>query len=214
MADKHNFLAFDCGATSGRAVLATFHEGSFEMKEVYRFPSGIIELGGKYYWDIVAIYEHFCKCLSELGRQGVEIESIGIDTWGVDFGFVAKDGSLLGNPRAYRDPYTEGVPEEVFRIIPREELYAATGIQILNFNSIFQLYAQTRENFAPLQYADSILFIPDLLSYMLTGNKVCEYTDASTSGMMNQTTRQFEKSLLERCVAAHRPARHRGGNPP
>ena len=198
MADKHNFLAFDCGATSGRAVLATFHEGSFEMKEVYRFPSGIIELGGKYYWDIVAIYEHFCKCLSELGRQGVEIESIGIDTWGVDFGFVAKDGSLLGNPRAYRDPYTEGVPEEVFRIIPREELYAATGIQILNFNSIFQLYAQTRENFAPLQYADSILFIPDLLSYMLTGNKVCEYTDASTSGMMNQTTRQFEKSLLER----------------
>ncbi len=198
MADKHNFLAFDCGATSGRAVLATFHEGSFEMKEVYRFPSGIIELGGKYYWDIVAIYEHFCKCLSELGRQGVEIESIGIDTWGVDFGFVAKDGSLLGNPRAYRDPYTEGVPEEVFRIIPREELYAATGIQILNFNSIFQLYAQTKENFAPLQYADSILFIPDLLSYMLTGNKVCEYTDASTSGMMNQTTRQFEKSLLER----------------
>ena len=198
MADKHNFLAFDCGATSGRAVLATFHEGSFEMKEVYRFPSGIIELGGKYYWDIVAIYEHFCKCLSELGRQGVEIESIGIDTWGVDFGFVAKDGSLLGNPRAYRDPYTEGVPEEVFRIIPREELYAATGIQILNFNSIFQLYAQTRENFAPLEYADSILFIPDLLSYMLTGNKVCEYTDASTSGMMNQTTRQFEKSLLER----------------
>jgi len=198
MADKHNFLAFDCGATSGRAVLATFHEGSFEMKEVYRFPSGIIELGGKYYWDIVAIYEHFCKCLSELGRQGVEIESIGIDTWGVDFGFVAKDGSLLGNPRAYRDPYTEGVPEEVFRIIPREELYAATGIQILNFNSIFQLYAQTKENFAPLEYADSILFIPDLLSYMLTGNKVCEYTDASTSGMMNQTTRQFEKSLLER----------------
>ncbi len=198
MADKHNFLAFDCGATSGRAVLATFHDGSFEMKEVYRFPSGIIELGGKYYWDIVAIYEHFCKCLSELGRQGVEIESIGIDTWGVDFGFVAKDGSLLGNPRAYRDPYTDGVPEEVFRIIPREELYAATGIQILNFNSIFQLYAQTRENFAPLAYADAILFIPDLLSYMLTGNKVCEYTDASTSGMMNQTTRQFEKSLLER----------------
>ncbi len=198
MADKHNFLAFDCGATSGRAVLATFHEGSFEMKEVYRFPSGIIELGGKYYWDIVAIYEHFCKCLSELGRQGVEIESIGIDTWGVDFGFVAKDGSLLGNPRAYRDPYTDGIPEEVFRMIPREELYAATGIQILNFNSIFQLYAQTKENFAPLEYADSILFIPDLLSYMLTGNKVCEYTDASTSGMMNQTTRQFEKSLLER----------------
>ena len=198
MAEKHNFLAFDCGATSGRAVLATFGDGSFEMKEVYRFPSGIIEVGGKYFWDVLAIYEHFRKCLADLGRQGVEIESIGIDTWGVDFGFVAEDGSLLGNPRAYRDPYTDGIPEEVFGIIPREELYGATGIQIMNFNSIFQLYAQTKEGFAPLKHAESILFMPDLLSYMLTGNKVCEYTDASTSGMMNQYTREFEKSLLER----------------
>jgi len=198
MAETHNFLAFDCGATSGRAVLATFGDGSFEMKEVYRFPSGIIEVGGKYFWDVLAIYEHFRKCLADLGRQGIEIESIGIDTWGVDFGFVAADGSLLGNPRAYRDPYTEGIPEKVFGIIPREELYGATGIQIMNFNSIFQLYAQTQEDFAPLKHAESILFMPDLLSYMLTGNKVCEYTDASTSGMMNQNTREFEKSLLER----------------
>ena len=198
MAEKHSFLAFDCGATSGRAVLATFSDGSFEMKEVYRFPSGIIEVGGKYFWDVLAIYEHFRKCLADLGRQGIEIESIGIDTWGVDFGFVAEDGSLLGNPRAYRDPYTDGIPEEVFGIIPREELYGATGIQIMNFNSIFQLYAQTKEGFAPLKHAESILFMPDLLSYMLTGNKVCEYTDASTSGMMNQYTREFEKSLLER----------------
>ena len=198
MADKHNFLAFDCGATSGRAVLASFSDGSFEMKEVYRFPSGIIELGGKYYWDIFAIYEHFRKCLAQLGQEGVQIDSIGIDTWGVDFGFVAADGSLLGNPRAYRDPYTDGIPEEVFKIIPREELYAATGIQIMNFNTIFQLYAQTKEDFAPLKYADCILFIPDLLSYMLTGKKVCEYTDASTSGMMNQNNREFEKSLLDR----------------
>jgi rhamnulokinase len=198
MADKHNFLAFDCGATSGRAVLATFGDGSFDMKEVYRFPSGIIEVGGKYFWDVLAIYEHFRKCLAELGRQGIEIESIGIDTWGVDFGFVAADGSLLGNPRAYRDPYTDGIPEEVFGIIPREELYGATGIQIMNFNSIFQLYAQTKEDFAPLKHAECILFMPDLLSYMLTGNKVCEYTDASTSGMMNQYTREFEKSLLDR----------------
>jgi rhamnulokinase len=168
------------------------------MKEVYRFPSGIIEVGGKYFWDVLAIYEHFRKCLADLGRQGIEIESIGIDTWGVDFGFVAADGSLLGNPRAYRDPYTEGIPEEVFGIIPREELYGATGIQIMNFNSIFQLYAQTKEDFAPLKHAECILFMPDLLSYMLTGNKVCEYTDASTSGMMNQYTRGFEKSLLDR----------------
>ena len=198
MALKHNFLAFDCGATSGRAVLATFQDGAFEMKEVYRFPSGIIELNGKYYWDILAIYDHFRKCLAQLGREGVKIDSIGIDTWGVDFGFVADDGSLLGNPRAYRDPYTDGIPEEVYQTVPREELYGATGIQILNFNSIFQLYAQTKEGFAPLRCAKDILFIPDLLSYMLTGKKVCEYTIASTSGMMDQTSRQFNKGLLEK----------------
>ena len=198
MAETKHFLAFDCGATSGRAVLATFADGSFTMKEVYRFPSGIIELNGKYYWDILAIYDHFRKCLSQLGREGIRIDSIGIDTWGVDFGFVADDGSLLGNPRAYRDPYTDGIPEEVYQTVPREELYGATGIQILNFNSIFQLYAQTKEGFAPLRCAKDILFIPDLLSYMLTGKKVCEYTIASTSGMMDQTSRQFNKGLLEK----------------
>ena len=198
MADKKYFLAFDCGATSGRAVLATFTDGTFEMKEVYRFPSGIIELNGKYYWDILAIYDHFRKCLAQLGQEGVRIDSIGIDTWGVDFGFVADDGSLLGNPRAYRDPYTDGIPEEVFKTVSREELYGATGIQIMNFNYIFQLYAQTKEGFAPLRCADKVLFIPDLLSYMLTGNKVCEYTIASTSGMMDQTSRQFNEALLEK----------------
>ena len=198
MSTPHTFLAFDCGATSGRAVLATFQGESFEMKEVYRFPSGIIELQGKYYWDIVAIYEHFRKCLAQLEQEGVKIDSIGIDTWGVDFGFMADDGSLLGSPRAYRDPYTDGIPEQVFRTVPREELYAATGIQIMNFNSIFQLFAQTKEDFAPLRYAKNILFVPDLLSYMLTGKKVCEYTIASTSGMMDQTSRQFNKGLLEK----------------
>ena len=194
----NQFLAFDCGATSGRAVLATFSDGAFDMKEVYRFPSGIIELNGKYYWDILAIYDHFRKCLAKLGQEGVRIDSIGIDTWGVDFGFVADDGSLLGNPRAYRDPYTDGIPEEVFQTVSREDLYEATGIQIMNFNSIFQLYAQTKEGFAPLRCADKVLFIPDLLSYMLTGNKVCEYTIASTSGMMDQTSRQFNEALLEK----------------
>ncbi len=198
MADKHSFLAFDCGATSGRAVLATFCGDSFEMKEVYRFPSGIICLDGKYYWDVLAIYQHFLNCLKDLGRQGIVPDSIGIDTWGVDFGFVADDGSLLGNPRAYRDPYTEGIPEKVFETVPREQLYGATGIQIMNFNSIFQLYAQTGEGFAPLRYASHILFMPDLLSYMLTGKQVCEYTIASTSGMMDQETRQFNKPLLEK----------------
>lgn len=198
MKNKYNFLAFDCGATSCRAILASFDNGRFDMKEVYRFPNGAIEIGGKFYWNIYGILEHFKKALSQIASEGIEIDSIGIDTWGVDFGCLASDGTLLGLPRAYRDPYTSGIPEEVFKIVPREEIYNVTGIQILDFNTIFQLYAQKKEDFAPLKYADKILFMPDLLSYFLTGKKVCEYTDASTSGMMNQHSRQFEKPLLEK----------------
>ena len=198
MKDNYNFLAFDCGATSGRAMLATFSDGSFSMKEVYRFPNGIVEVQGRFFWDIKAIYGHFVKCLDQLEQEGEKIDSIGIDTWGVDFGFVDADGSLIGNPRAYRDPYTDGIPEKVYRTVPREDLYAATGIQIMNFNSIFQLYTQTEAGFEPLRDAKEILFIPDLLAYMLTGKKVCEYTIASTSGMMDQNTRQFNKALLQK----------------
>ena len=193
-----NFLAFDCGATSGRAMLATFDGDGFRMEEVYRFPNQTLRMGNKFYWNVYSIYEHFVKCIDGLQARGIGIDSIGIDTWGVDFGCIGPDGSLLGLPRAYRDPYTAGVPEKVFGIIPRGELYAATGIQIMDFNTVFQLYAQTLEGGTALREADCILFMPDLLSYMLTGNKVCEYTDASTSGMMDQNSRQFNKALLEK----------------
>ncbi|MBR3450127.1 MAG: rhamnulokinase [Bacteroidales bacterium] len=192
------FLAFDCGATSCRAVLARFADGGFSMEEAGRFPNQVLEVDGRYYWNIRSICEHFVGFLSRLGQKGVRIDSIGIDTWGVDFGCIAPDGTLLGLPRAYRDPYTTGVPEQVFAKIAREELYGATGIQLMDFNTIFQLYAQTQAGDPALAAAESILFLPDLLSYLLTGNKVCEYTDASTSGMMDQTTRQFNKGLLAR----------------
>ena len=190
------FLAFDCGATSGRGILATLSGGRLEMEEVYRFPSEMKRSGSRMYWDVNAIYGHFVKCLTELGAKGVKPDSIGIDTWGVDFGCIGSDGLLAGLPRCYRDPYTSGIPEKVFEIIPCKELYARTGIQIMDFNTIFQLYAQTLEKDEALSKASSILFMPDLLAYMLTGKKVCEYTDASTSGMMDQGTRQFNKALL------------------
>ena len=198
MEKEYRFLAFDCGATSGRAVLGTFAGGAFSMEEVYRFPNEMQEKDGRFYWDVFGIHRHFTECLSQLEERGIKPDSIGIDTWGVDFGCVGADGSILALPRAYRDPYTVGVPAEVFNIVPREELYAATGIQIMDFNTVFQLFAQTREGDAALAAADSILFMPDLLSYMLTGSKVCEYTDASTSGMMDQRSRQFDKQLLQR----------------
>ena len=197
MAEIKYFLAFDCGATSGRGVLASFSPDGFSMEEVYRFPSEMVKKDGRMQWDVVAMHHHFVTCLKQIGEKGIQLESIGIDTWGVDFGHIGPDGELLGLPRCYRDPYTNGIPEKVFQIVPREQLYARTGIQIMNFNTIFQLYAQTQAQDKALQDAASILFMPDLLSYLLTGKKVCEYTDASTSGMMDQATRQFNKPLLE-----------------
>ena len=194
---KHNFLAFDIGATSGRAVLVSLMNGKFEMRELHRFPNNLLELHGKYYWNIYNLYEELKKSLSLCAREDIPVDSIGIDTWGVDFGYLASDGSLLGLPRAYRDPYTEGALEEYFRLVPREEVYRLTGIQFMNFNSLFQLFRARKEDFAPLRNAEEILFIPDLLSYLLTGKKVCEYTDASTSQLLNPVTKQFEPSLLE-----------------
>ena len=195
---EQRFLAFDCGATSCRAILATFHGHEYAMEEVCRFSNNIVEKDGKYYWNIHSIYHHFVECLSDLGRKGVRLTSIGIDTWGVDFGHIAPDGTLLGQPRAYRDPYTRGVSEKVFDIVPRSELYAKTGIQVMDFNTVFQLYAQRQEGFAPMLDAEKLLFIPDLLTYLLTGQMVCEYTIASTSGLINPRTRTFDSGLLSR----------------
>ncbi|MDD4515227.1 rhamnulokinase family protein [Massilibacteroides sp.] len=193
---KYNFLAFDIGATSGRAVLGIWENKHFEMKEVHRFPNAIMELHGKYYWNIYKIYEALKEALCICSKEGYKIDSIGIDTWGVDFGYIAKDGSLLGLPRAYRDPYTLGALEDFFKKVPANEVYGLTGIQFMNFNSLFQLFRANEERFAPLEAAEQILFIPDLLAYLLTGSCVCEYTEASTSQFLNPKTKKIESSLL------------------
>jgi rhamnulokinase len=194
---KHYFLAFDLGATSGRSILGIFDGVNFEMKELTRFPNTIMELHGKYYWDVFGLYKSLKEGLTECARLGIKLTSVGVDTWGVDFGYIGKDGTILGLPRAYRDPYTEGAPEDYFKLIPRDQVYGLTGIQIMNFNSLYQLYRAKQEKFSPLEQADKILFMPDLLSYMLTGKQVCEYTEASTSQILNPVTRRFEPSLLE-----------------
>lgn len=192
----YRFLAFDCGTTSGRAILGTFADGTFRMEEVYRFPNQTLEIGGKYYWNVYGIYEHLLKCLKELGERHIPLDSIGIDTWGCDFGCIGHDGTLLGLPRAYCDPYTEGIPEKLFQKVSREQLYALTGIQAINYNSIFQMFAQAEEGSVAYRHAKRILFMPDLLAYMLTRGKVCETTIASTSGLMNPKTQQFVPSLM------------------
>lgn len=191
------FLAFDLGASSGRAILGIFDGIQFELKELIRFPNAMMEIHGSYYWNVFGLYESLKEGLKVCAEQGISLTSIGIDTWGVDFGYIGKDGTILGLPRAYRDPYTNGAPEDYFKLIPREEVYRLTGIQFMNFNSLFQLFRAKQTGYAPLNAADKILFMPDLLSYLLTGKQVCEYTEASTSQLINPLTRQYEMPLLE-----------------
>ncbi len=193
-----SFLAFDLGATSGRSILGTIENGRLQMKELTRFPNQILQIGNHFHWNIYSIFEHIKAGLIAAKKEGVEITSIGIDTWGVDFALLAEDGSILGAPYAYRDPHTVGAPEKYFEIVPREKVYELTGIQVMNFNSLYQLFALCQANNSLLKATKEILFMPDALAYMLTGNKVVEYTIASTSQILNPRTKQFEAELLEK----------------
>jgi rhamnulokinase len=193
-----NLFAFDAGATSGRCMIGTLANGKLELRELTRFPNKIIRVHDKYYWDIFALFEALKDGLKTAAAQNIKIDAIGIDTWGVDFVYLGEDGSILGTARSYRDPYTTGMPEAYFEeFFSRKEVYERTGIQIMNFNSLFQLYAAKKENSPALQHADKILFMPDALSYMLTGKKICEYTILSTSQLLNPNTKQVENALLE-----------------
>ena len=196
MADK-NFFAVDLGATSGRTILGSINEGKLQQRELTRFPNHIIETGGHFYWDIYALYHEIIRGLKQVADEGIQLTSIGIDTWGVDFVCVGKDGGLLRNPYCYRDPHTDGAMEDYFKRIPRERVYEKTGIQFMQFNSLFQLSAMRSHNDSALEAADKILFIPDALMYMLTGEAVCEYTILSTSQMLDPRTRRIEPELIE-----------------
>lgn len=193
---RKEYIAIDLGATSGRVVLAGIDEKkSVGMETLHRFPTPLIEKGGKYYWDIFKIRDEIVAGLSK--AAGHKIESIGIDTWGVDFCKVDGNGELH-MPRAYRDPYTTpALMDEFFSVMPREELYRRTGIQIMNINSVFQLYAQHKEGW--LEDAAELLFVPDALSYMLTGRMVCEYSILSTGAIMNPRTKKIDADILKVC---------------
>ena len=191
------FFAVDLGATSGRTIVGTLADGKVRLEELTRFPNNLIETGGHFYWDIYALYFEIIKGLKQAVRRGLQVESIGIDTWGVDFVCVGDDGALLRNPLSYRDPHTFGAMEEYFETaVPKEDVYRLTGIQFMNFNSLFQLYVMRRDGNAALRHAEKILFVPDALGWMLTGEAVCEYTIASTSQLLNPVTKELDACLL------------------
>ena len=198
MENKKYYFAVDLGATSGRTILGTLADGKLEQEELTRFPNNLIETGGHFYWDIYALYLEMIKGLQVVGKRGLDITSIGIDTWGVDFVFIGEDDAILRNPMAYRDPHTfAAIDDYLENVLDRKTVYDITGIQFMNFNSLFQLHAMRQANNVALQHCKKVLFVPDALSWMLTGEAVCEYTIASTSQMLDPRTGDLSEKLIE-----------------
>ncbi len=191
-----NYLAVDLGATSGRTIVASYDGKKVDMRELTRFKNPMIPLGGHLFWDLPALYNEIVTAIKKTVDENIAIDSIGIDTWGCDFAFFGKDGQLLGLPYCYRDPHTDGAIERYMKMHDKREVYERTGIQFMEFNSLFQLDTLRHNGCAALEDADKILFIPDALTYMLTGKAICEYTVASTSQLLNPVTGDLDKELL------------------
>lgn len=191
-----NFLAFDFGASSGRAILVKVEKDYIDMKEIHRFPNEPVFLGDKYVWDFPRLLNETKTALKKVVASGTKITSIGIDTWGVDYGLLDKDNNLIGMPMHYRDERNyEGV-KEVEKKIDLESLYLRTGISNNTFNTAFQLVGDRLKRNTILENSDSLLFMPDLFAYYLTNEKKNEFTIASTSGLLDMKNRTWDKELI------------------
>ncbi|MCK5821870.1 MAG: rhamnulokinase [Bacteroidales bacterium] len=193
----YHFLAFDLGASSGRAILGSLANKKITLKEIHRFENQMILREGHYYWDIRSLFSEIKLGLKKcINHEGITPHCLGIDTWGVDFGLLDYTGQLSGDPFAYRDSLTDKAIDEVLEEIPGESLYQKTGIQFMQFNSLFQLWSLKKQYPDRLLSADKVLFMPDLLSFFLTGVSYSEYTIASTSQMLNPEKARWDMALL------------------
>ncbi len=193
-----SFLAFDIGASSGRAILGTLIDGKLKLTEIHRFKNAMLPLHGHFYWNIFALFESLKTGLSMcIEKHGIQPQSVGIDTWGVDYALVDSEGALLGLPYAYRDHRTDGVMSDFFKIMDEATLYQLSGLQFMQFNTIFQLFTSSRSNDSRLNIAQHLLFTPDALNFMFTGVQKCEYTIASTSALLKPGSPSPEPRLFE-----------------
>ncbi|MDE6547750.1 MAG: rhamnulokinase [Muribaculaceae bacterium] len=201
---KSYHLAIDLGATSGRTILASFDGKKVDMQEIARYHYPMLPIGDHQYWNLPLIYQHIIesmkKCAGILAEMPEKpaLKSIGIDTWGCDVAYFLQDGSIASLPYCYRDTHTVGAVERFCKDMPKEEVYTRTGIQFMDFNTLFQLDTIRRNNPEVLDNADKILFIPDAISYLLTGKAVTERTVASTSQILDPNTGELDNVLLEK----------------
>lgn len=198
-ANTAKYLAVDLGADSGRVIAGTFDGRRLEMEEVHRFANGGVAVNGRLYWDVLRLWSEIQAGIARAARQpGAEIASLGVDTWGVDFALLDRDDALVGNPVMYRDARTHGMLERATRTVPRAEIYACTGIQFMEINTLYQLYALACANSPQLEIAASLLMMPDLFNFWLSGQKRSEFTIATTSQCYNPVAGQWATALLEK----------------
>lgn len=189
-------LAFDFGASSGRAIIGCFDGEKITLEEVHRFSNDPVSVGGTVYWDVLRLFYEIKQGIIK-ARMAGGFDSIGIDTWGVDFGLIDSEGKLMENPIHYRDARTVGMVDEAFKTMPREKIYGITGIQFMELNTLFQLISLKKNRPWMLERADKMLFMPDLFAYMLTGKMCAEYSIASTSQIIDLQTGSWSKELLD-----------------
>lgn len=199
MAETTKVLAFDFGASSGRAMLFTFDGEQLSIEEMHRFSNDPVMIGKSFHWDVLRLFFEIKQGINKTVLAGHnDIAAIGIDTWGVDFGLFDKNGKLLGNPYHYRDTRTNGMIELADQTIGKKYIFDKTGLQFNFFNTLFQFMAMKQENDPLLEIADKMLFVPDIFNYLLTGEMKNEYSIASTSQLLNVKTKQWDKELMEK----------------
>ncbi|MGA2069192.1 MAG: rhamnulokinase family protein [Thermoguttaceae bacterium] len=191
------YLAVDLGASSGRHVVGWLDEGRLRLEEVYRFDNGPVDLAGRLQWDLPGLWNHVRQGLAAAAaRGGPGVGSVGVDTWGVDFGLLGRGDELLGNPYHYRDSRTNGILEKAFALVPREEIFRHTGLQFMQFNTLYQLLAMKLAGSPLLDIAETMLLMPDLIHWLMTGVKRNEMTDASTTQFFNPVRGDWATELL------------------
>ena len=196
---KLKMLAIDLGASSGRGIVGSFDGKKLTLEENHRFPNEPVTVAGTFTWDTLRIFHEIKNSIRKCAlSEDKDIRSIGIDTWGVDFGLIDKTGRLMANPVHYRDTRTEGIIEYADKFVPRSELYNVTGLQFQNFNTVYQILASMRDEPMYINNAQKLLFTPDLLNYFLTGEMRCEYTIASTGAILDAKKRDFAYDLLKK----------------
>ncbi|HET6250931.1 MAG TPA: rhamnulokinase family protein [Tepidisphaeraceae bacterium] len=195
---ERNYLAFDLGAESGRAVLGRLAGGKLTLEEKHRFPNPNGRINGHLHWNLLGQWEELKTGLRKtVAGTNIELHGIGVDTWGVDFGLVAKNGEILGNPFHYRDTRTEGLMERTFQRVPKEQIFQATGVQFMEINSLFQLIAMRLGSSPLLDSADTLLFVPDLFNFLFTGIRKSEFSIASTSQMYDPRQKNWATEMLK-----------------